>query len=195
MENILKQYNIEIIKENNQIFVECRLLANLLELRNIRVSINSFSSEEKCLFNRKDSQGNIQKTMCLTEKGFFKLICSSRKPMAVLIANELGLTISHKYVVPETSFIINIKQAFNGENMITQYSVGKYKIDLYFPKYKLAVEFDELKHKFTQKEDKLRQEYIISKLNCRFERIKEDENIFISINRIFKIITEQQLNA
>lgn len=68
MENILKQYNIDIIKENNQIFVEGRLLANLLELRNIRVSINSFSSEEKCLFDRKDSQGNIQKTMCLTEK-------------------------------------------------------------------------------------------------------------------------------
>jgi len=75
--------------------------------------------------------------------------------------------------------------------MITQYPVDKYKIDLYFPKYKLAIEFDELKHKFTQNEDKSRQEYIISKLNCRFERIKEDENIFVSINRIFKIIQSQ----
>jgi very-short-patch-repair endonuclease len=188
MENILKQYNIEIIKENNQIFVECRLLGNLLELRNIRVSINSFSSEEKCLFNRKDSQGNIRKTMCLSENGFKKLICSSRKPKAVLIAKQLGLNISHKYVVPETSFIINIKQAFLGENIITQYQVDKYNIDLYFPKYKLAIEFDEFKHKFTQKEDKIRQDYIISKLNCIFERIKEDDNIFVSINKIFTII-------
>lgn len=72
--------------------------------------------------------------------------------------------------------------------MITQYQVDKYNIDLYFPKYKLAIEFDEFRHNFTQKEDKLRQDYIISKLNCRFERIKEDENIFVSINKIFTII-------
>lgn len=74
--------------------------------------------------------------------------------------------------------------------MITQFPIDKYNIDLYFPKYKLAIEFDELKHKFTQKEDKLRQEYIILKLNCRFERIKENEDIFISINKIFKIIKD-----
>jgi len=126
--------------------------------------------------------------MCFTEKGFLKLICSSRKPTAVLIANELGLNVIHKYVVPETLFIINIKKAFQGEDMITQFSVDKYNIDLYFSKYKLAIEFDELKHKYTQTEDKKRQEYIISKLNCKFERIKEDEDIFVSINKIYKII-------
>lgn len=190
MESILKRFNIEIIKENNQIYVECRLIGNLLELSNIRSSTNSFSSNEKCLLNRKDKQGSFQLTMCFTEKGFLKLICSSRKPTAVLIANELGLNVTHKYVVPETSFIINIKKAFQGEDMITQYPIDKYNIDLYFPKYKLAIEFDELKHKFTQKQDKLRQEYIISKLNCRFERIKENEDIFISINKIFKIIKD-----
>ena len=190
MECILKQYNIDVIKKNNQLLVECRLIEILLELSNIRVSTNSFSSDEKCLLNRKDNQGYSRLTMCLTEKGFKKLICSSRKPKAVLLAKELGINVTHKYIVPETSFIINIKKAFDDEDMITQFSVDKYKIDLYFPKYKLAIEFDELKHKYTQKKDKLRQEYIISKLNCRFERIKEDENIFISINRIFNILKE-----
>lgn len=189
MESILKQNNIEIIKENNQIFIEGRILCDFLEISNIHVCIIGYSSDEKCLLNRKDKRRCIQKTTCLTEKGFLKLICSSRKPKSVLLANELGLNVTHKYVVPETSFIINIKKAFQGEDMITQFPIDKYNIDLYFPKYKLAIEF-ELKHKFTQKEDKLRQEYIISKLNCRFKRIKEDEDIFVSINRIFKIIKD-----
>lgn len=187
MERILKQHKIDIINKDNKIYVEADKFGKLLEMSNIKTSTTNFLNDELCLLYI-ETKGGIQKKRCLTEKGFKKFICSSRKPMAVLIANELGLNISHKYIVPETSFIINIKKAFDGEDMITQYSVDQYKIDLYFTKYKLAIEFDELRHKFTQKEDKLRQEYIISKLNCKFERIKEDDDIFISINRIFKFI-------
>ena len=31
-------------------------------------------------------------------------------------------------------------QAFNSEEMTHQFSIGKYRIELYFPKYKLAIE-------------------------------------------------------
>ena len=34
------------------------------------------------------------------------------------------------------------KDAFQGENMQTQYGVLGYRIDLYFPQYKLAIEVD-----------------------------------------------------
>ena len=44
------------------------------------------------------------------------------------------------------SVINSIKDAFEGENTQTQYSVLSYRIDLYFHKYKLAVEVDELGH-------------------------------------------------
>ena len=37
--------------------------------------------------------------------------------------------------------------AFEGENMLTQYSVLGYKIDLYFHDYKLAIEVDKNGHK------------------------------------------------
>ena len=40
----------------------------------------------------------------------------------------------------------SIKDAFEGENMQTQYGVLGYKIDLYFHEYKLATEVDELGH-------------------------------------------------
>ena len=39
-----------------------------------------------------------------------------------------------------------IMQAFNGEEMIHQFSVGKYRIDLYFPRSRLVIECDEFDH-------------------------------------------------
>ena len=40
----------------------------------------------------------------------------------------------------------SIKDAFEGENIQTQYSVLGDRIDLYFHEYKLAIEVDELGH-------------------------------------------------
>ena len=40
-----------------------------------------------------------------------------------------------------------VMDAFEGENIQTQYSVLGYKIDLYFHDYKLAIEVDEKGHK------------------------------------------------
>ena len=37
-------------------------------------------------------------------------------------------------------------QAFNGEEMIHQFGAGKYRVDLYFPKYQFAIEYDEFNH-------------------------------------------------
>ena len=46
----------------------------------------------------------------------------------------------------EQTVISAIKDAFEGENMQTQYSVLGYRIDIYFHEYKLAIEVDELGH-------------------------------------------------
>ena len=46
----------------------------------------------------------------------------------------------------EQSVISAIKDAFEEENMQTQYSVLGYRVDLYFHKYKLAIAVDELAH-------------------------------------------------
>ena len=43
----------------------------------------------------------------------------------------------------EQTVISAIKDAFEGENMQTQYSVLSYRTDLYFHKYKLVVGVDE----------------------------------------------------
>ena len=190
MENVLRKYHIDIINENKVLLVEARLVGNLLEIINIRSSISSFSQDERCLLYRKDITGFFQKTICLTEKGFFKLICLSRKPTAVKIATELGLYVKHKYVVPEISFVNNIKRAFNSETIICQYRVDKFLIDLYFPEYNLVIEFDEVIHKFNINKDKIRQDYITDKIKSEFIRIGEKDNIFDSINIIRTFINK-----
>ena len=46
----------------------------------------------------------------------------------------------------EQTVINSIKDAFEGEDMQTQYSVLGYRINLYFHEYKLATEVDEFWH-------------------------------------------------
>ena len=46
----------------------------------------------------------------------------------------------------EQTAINSIKDAFEGEDMQTQYTVIGYKVDLYFREYKLAIEVEELGH-------------------------------------------------
>ena len=49
-------------------------------------------------------------------------------------------------ITKEQTVIDSIKDAFEGENVQTQYTVLDYRIDLYFHKHKLAIEVDELGH-------------------------------------------------
>ena len=48
--------------------------------------------------------------------------------------------------------------AFEGENMQTQYSVLEYRIDLYFHDYKPAIEVDEKGHKDRNINDKIQRQ-------------------------------------
>ena len=78
--------------------------------------------------------------------------------------------------------------AFEGENMETQYSVLGYRIDLYFHDYRLAIEVDEKGHKDGNTNDEIQRQKVLEKeLGCKFIRINPDEenfNIFRTINEI-----------
>lgn len=67
-----------------------------------------------------------------------------------------------------------------------QYSVGNYRIDLYIPKFNLAVEIDEEEHKYKRDYDLIRQKYIENKVHCKFIRINEGESCGSVIARITK---------
>ena len=92
----------------------------------------------------------------------------------------------------EQAIINSIKDAFKGEDMQTQYTVLGYRIDLYFHKYKLAIEVDELGHNDRNINYEVqRQKELERERNCVFIRINLDEkdfNIFKEINKIHRHI-------
>ena len=94
----------------------------------------------------------------------------------------------------EQTVISAIKDAFEGENMQTQYSVLGYRIDLYFHEYKLAIEVDELGHNDRNiTDERQRQQALERELNCVFIRINPDAidfNIFREINKTHRHINQ-----
>lgn len=67
-----------------------------------------------------------------------------------------------------------------------QFQVGNYRIDLYIPKYNIAIEIDEENHKYKKDYDKIRQKYIENQIHCKFLRINEGEGCGSVIARIVK---------
>ena len=89
------------------------------------------------------------------------------------------------------SVLKSVMDAFEGENMQTQYCVLGYRIDLYFHDYKLAIEVDEKGHNNRNIDHKLqRQKTLEKKLSYKFVRIDPDKEDF----NIFKTINETQTN-
>ena len=88
---------------------------------------------------------------------------------------DLGFNQINLILKKEQSVIESIKDAFKGEDIRIQYTVLGYRIDLYFYKYKLAIEIDELGHNDRNTDHKIkRQREIKKELDCVFIRINPD---------------------
>ena len=84
----------------------------------------------------------------------------------------------------------DIMKSFDGEEMVLQYRIGSFLLDMYFPKYKLALECDEKSHRNFIDADAERQAYIETQLNCTFIRFSPDDKSFC----IFKLINKIRLH-
>ena len=102
------------------------------------------------------------------------------------LKRNLGFTLHNVINTKQKTIISSIKDAFEREDMQTQYAVIGFRIDLYFHKYKLPIEVDELGHNDRNIDNEIQRE-----LNCVFIRINPDEkdfNIFKEINKIHRHI-------
>ena len=83
---------------------------------------------------------------------------------------------------------------FATEKLILRHNVLGYRIDAYFPKYKLAIEIDEQGHNNRDIDYEIeRQKTLEKEFNCKFIRInpaKENFNIFVEIGKIQNCITK-----
>ena len=73
------------------------------------------------------------------------------------LADILGVKIhKNKWLLKEQESLQNIMDVFKGEEMLTKLNFDGYKIDLYFPRHELAVEYDEFGHKDRDTEYEIR---------------------------------------
>ena len=164
-------------------------IGKILKLKNIRTSLlNNYDKVNiKC-----DTNGGKQSMCFITYSGLYRLLSKSRKPYVIDFSNKLNIDISSKiYTCIEADTIKCIIEAFSNEEMIHQYKIAPYIVDLYFPKYKLIIECDETHHRYDIKNDKERENYIKENIDCtfiRYDPYSKDFNIFKVINKIYVII-------
>ena len=122
---------------------------------------------------------------------------NSRTDESCKFKRNLGFTLHHVINTKEQTVMNSIKDAIEGENMQTQYIVLGYRIDLYFHKYKLAIEVDELGHNDrTANHEIQRLRALQRELNCVFIRINPgavDFSIFKEINKIHRHINQSTI--
>ena len=104
------------------------------------------------------------------------------------LKRNLGFTLHDVINTKEQTVINSIKDAFEGEDMQTQYTVLGFRIDLYFHKYKLATEVDELGHNDKNINYEIqRQKALEKELNCVYIRINSDATDFNNLKELNKI--------
>ena len=113
--------------------------------------------------------------------------CRVSTPKSIDFRSKLAFNQYNITLTKERSVLKSIVDAFEGENMQTQYSLLGYRTDFYCHDYKLAIEVDENSHKDRNIDHETqRRKALEKKLSCEFVRINSDEKDFI----IFKAINE-----
>ena len=170
--------------------IEC-----ILKMSNVRSTMRVYDYSEKYCKLTYTNGGN-QMMSYLTHKGLERLLFLSRSDEAIKLVELMGIQSVRKWFPSiENDIMSNIINAFKCENIMRQYICDKYRIDLYFIDYKIALECDELQHNLQKniQTDLKREEVIKNKLNCEFIRFKPyepDFNIFELIGKIHNRIIE-----
>ena len=198
MVNITKETyennNIEVIADNlNRLWLNEKHVEEQLGHKNLSSMTNKY---DKIYKKRRyelvdESIKQPHRRLLLNDLGL-KTIMNCRTDESCNLKKNLGFTLYGMINTKEQGIINSIKDAFEGEYMQTQYTVIGYKIDLYFHKYNLATEVDELSHNDRNITYEIqRQKKLERELNCVFIRINPDAvdfNIFKEINKIHRHI-------
>ena len=207
--HILIKYKDDIIRkwefDDGFICYSANDIGKILRIKQVSVSIKNFDNSEIIDTETREKYNIItyrrykndtrkdNSIILLTNKGLKKFLCISRSPESSQLAKFFNIDVNETKVTPiESTTIKIIQDTFNGEEMHFQYWVDKYRVDLYFPKYRIAIECDENGHSDRDLKYELqREEHIKEKLNCTFVRYNPDSinfNISYVLNSIFRII-------
>lgn len=197
-----KQFiNLDIIVNDEEPYTLYKTsdLSVILSLKTIRTSIYKYPQSEKVL-RTCHTPGGDQQLSYLTYNGLLRLLQGLRnKSASKCILDILGIqTVDRVFTCIEEDTLGCIQKAFKNEEMILQYRILHYKVDLYFPKYLLICECDEKHHYKVQNKanDAEREENIKKSISgCVFIRFRPHEKsfcIFDVINQIYVLISTKK---
>ena len=117
-----------------------------------------------------------------------QIIMDCRTTPSIDFKTRLGFKQHNPIMTQKESVLTKLDTFFKTEDKLFQHSVLGYRIDLYVPKYKLAIEVDELGHCTRNIEDEIeRQEKIEQRLGCKFIRIDPSKKHFNITGELCKI--------
>ena len=198
MVNITKETyennDIEVIIDRfGKLWLNQKHVEQQLGHKNLPAVTNKYNKKyKKCRYELIDEtlKQSYRKFIC--NDLALKIMMDCRTDESYNLKRNLGFTIHNVINSKEQTVINSVKDAFEGEDMQTQYTVLGYRIDLCFHKYNLAIEVDELGHNDRNIDYEIqRQQALERELNCVFIRINPDAidfNIFREINKIHRHI-------
>ena len=179
---------IEVIADKlGKLWLNERHVEKKLGYKNLHALTNQYPKKYKKQRSELNESTNQPNRRFIHVDLALKVIMNSRTDESCKFKRNLGFTLHDVINTKKQTVINSIKDAFEGENMQTQYTVLGYRTDLYFHKYKLAIEVDELGHNDRNADYETQiQRALERELNCVFIKINPDAadfNIFKEINK------------
>ena len=191
MVNITKEKyennDIEVITDEfGKLSLNERHVQEKLGHKNLPALTNKYDEKyKKCRYELNESTKQSHRRFIHVDLAL-KVIMNSRTDESCKFKRNLGFALHDVINTKEQTVINSIKDAFEGENMQSQYTVLNYRIDFYFHKYKFAIEIDELSHNDRNIDYEIKKQKALEReLDCIFIRINPEEiefNIFKETN-------------
>ena len=180
----------EVITDKlGELWLNERHVQEQLGLKNLPALTNQYPKEYKKQRSELNESTNQPNKRFIHVDLALKVIMDCRTDESCKFKRNLEFTLHDVINTKEQTVINSIKDAFEGENMQTQYTVLNYRIDLYFHKYKLAIEVDELGHNDRNIDYEIqRQKTLERELDCLLKLIlmQIGFNIFKEINKMHR---------
>ena len=117
-----------------------------------------------------------------------QIIMDTRTVAAVKFRKKVGFNQYDVIMTQEQSVLAKLDTYFKTEEKIFQHYFLGYRIDMYIPEYKLAIEVDEFGHCTRDLQSEIeRQKRIEEELGCKFIRIDPSRENFDIVDEFSKI--------
>ena len=186
------------ISSNNELF-DIATILSFLEIKNKCEKFNNIIKQITFFAMVKNEWQGFKRVYLCNMLSIKKILQITRNANKIMLMQLLNIDVDdYIFLEKEVKTLHIIKQIFKSDEQINQFSCGIYRIDLYMPQYKIAIECDEFGHTDRNMEyEKERQTYIMNTLNCTFVRYNPDAadfNIFDVCQIIYDLIKKSLQN-